>query len=168
MNFLISSSAQVWRTNPIGCWTNHNSSKKERHYGNAFLTVTTEVTDQIKTDQNSDQRGSVLEGLNLIRRNMDSRLKPEIDDEEEDDERPPRLMTTESQAFSETPAVVDPPSSRVSFVCQRCLQPLTIDPSFSSMNEHVTAELSLPISPVPPLPAAAESALASRAPEMDR
>lgn len=98
---------------------------------------------------------------------MDSRLKPEIDDEEEDDERPPRLMTTESQAFSETPGgVVDPPSSRVSFVCQRCLQPLTIDPSFSSMNEHVTAELSLPISPVPPLPAG--SALASKAPEMDR
>ena len=104
---------------------------------------------------------------------MDSRLKSEIDEEDEEEDRPPRLMTTEaSQPFTDTP-VRDPAegglnpqgSSRVSFVCQRCLQPLTIDPSFSSMNEHVTAELSLPISPVP-LPA--ESALASRASEMDR
>ena len=57
-------------------------------------------------------------------------------------------------------------SSRVSFVCQRCLQPLTIDQSFGSMNEHVNAELTLPISPVPPAPV--ESHLTSKAPEMDR
>jgi len=56
--------------------------------------------------------------------------------------------------------------SRVSFVCQRCLQPLTIDQSFGSMNEHVNAELTLPISPVPPAPV--ESHLTSKAPEMDR
>ena len=104
---------------------------------------------------------------------MDSRLEPDIDDEE--DERPPRLMTTDSsQPFSGGSAMdladgVDrnpQGSSRVSFVCQKCLQPLTIDPSFSSMNEHVTAELSLPISPVPLVPT--ESDMASRASEMDR
>ena len=37
--------------------------------------------------------------------------------------------------------------SRISFVCQRCLQPLRIDPSFYSMNEHTLAELTLPICP---------------------
>jgi beclin 1 len=38
---------------------------------------------------------------------------------------------------------------KVSFVCQRCLQPLRIDPSFYSMSEHTLAELSLPLSPAP-------------------
>ena len=38
---------------------------------------------------------------------------------------------------------------RVSFVCQRCLQPLRIDPSFYSISEHALAELSLPLSPAP-------------------
>ena len=37
----------------------------------------------------------------------------------------------------------------ISFVCQRCLQPLKINPSFYSMNEHTLAELSLPMSPAP-------------------
>ena len=37
----------------------------------------------------------------------------------------------------------------ISFVCQRCLQPLRIDPSFYSMSEHTLAELSLPLSPAP-------------------
>ena len=35
--------------------------------------------------------------------------------------------------------------SKISFVCQRCLQPIRIDPSFYSMNEHVQAELTLPL-----------------------
>lgn len=30
----------------------------------------------------------------------------------------------------------------ISFVCQRCLQPLTIDPSFNNISEHRLAELS--------------------------
>lgn len=38
---------------------------------------------------------------------------------------------------------------KVSFVCQRCLQPLRIDKSFSSLTEHTLAELSLPLSPAP-------------------
>ena len=38
---------------------------------------------------------------------------------------------------------------RVSFVCQRCLQPLRIDPSFYSMSEHTYAELSLNFLPAP-------------------
>merc|ERR1712099_191573 len=38
---------------------------------------------------------------------------------------------------------------RISFVCQRCLQPLRIDPSFYSISEHTLAELSLPLSPAP-------------------
>ncbi|XP_073987028.1 beclin-1-like Atg6 isoform X2 [Rhodnius prolixus] len=33
----------------------------------------------------------------------------------------------------------------VSFFCQRCLQPLKLDSSFSSLGEHTLAELSLPI-----------------------
>lgn len=33
----------------------------------------------------------------------------------------------------------------VHFVCQRCLQPLKLDPSFSTLGEHKLAELSLPI-----------------------
>ena len=37
----------------------------------------------------------------------------------------------------------------ISFVCQRCLQPLRINPSFYSMNEHTLADLSLPMSPAP-------------------
>ena len=39
--------------------------------------------------------------------------------------------------------------SKVSFVCQRCLQPLRIDPSFYSMSEHTYAELSLNFLPAP-------------------
>ena len=35
--------------------------------------------------------------------------------------------------------------SKISFVCQRCLQPIRIDSSFYSMNEHVQAELTLPL-----------------------
>ena len=35
--------------------------------------------------------------------------------------------------------------SKISFVCQRCLQPIRIDASFYSMNEHVQAELTLPL-----------------------
>lgn len=38
-------------------------------------------------------------------------------------------------------------ANRVSFVCQRCLQPLRIHPSFYAMDEHTLAELSLPICP---------------------
>ncbi len=38
---------------------------------------------------------------------------------------------------------------KISFVCQRCLQPLIIDPSFVSINEHTMAELSLALSPAP-------------------
>ena len=37
----------------------------------------------------------------------------------------------------------------ISFVCQRCLQPLRINPTFYSMNEHTLADLSLPMSPAP-------------------
>ena len=40
-------------------------------------------------------------------------------------------------------------NNRVSFVCQRCLSPLQIDPSFYTMNEHTLAELRLTISPTP-------------------
>ncbi len=40
-------------------------------------------------------------------------------------------------------------AEKISFVCQRCLQPLRIDPSFYSMSEHTLAELSLPLSPAP-------------------
>ena len=35
--------------------------------------------------------------------------------------------------------------TKISFVCQRCLQPIRIDPSFYSMNEHVQAEFTLPL-----------------------
>ena len=35
--------------------------------------------------------------------------------------------------------------SKISFVCQRCLQPIRINTSFYSMNEHVQAELTLPL-----------------------
>ena len=37
----------------------------------------------------------------------------------------------------------------VHFACQRCLQPLRIDPGFYSLNEHQYAELTLPIAPCP-------------------
>lgn len=46
----------------------------------------------------------------------------------------------------------------ISFVCQRCLQPLRINPSFYSMSEHTIAELSLPLSPAPEINLQAESA----------
>lgn len=45
----------------------------------------------------------------------------------------------------------------VSFVCQRCLQPLKINPSFYSMNEHTLAELRLPLSPAPEINLESES-----------
>lgn len=32
--------------------------------------------------------------------------------------------------------------SNVSFACQRCLQPLRLDPSFYHLGEHTLAELS--------------------------
>ncbi|XP_014219117.1 beclin-1-like protein [Copidosoma floridanum] len=35
--------------------------------------------------------------------------------------------------------------TNVNFVCQRCLQPLKLDPSFNHLGEHTLAELSLPI-----------------------
>ncbi|XP_067007749.1 beclin-1-like protein [Anabrus simplex] len=41
------------------------------------------------------------------------------------------------------------PKCSVSFVCQRCLQPLKLDPSFNSLGEHTLAELSLPIHAAP-------------------
>ena len=34
-------------------------------------------------------------------------------------------------------------SSKAAFVCQRCLQPLTLDPSFYALNEHALAEMRL-------------------------
>ena len=46
-------------------------------------------------------------------------------------------------------AVMENEPERISFVCQRCLQPLRIDPSFYSISEHTLAELSLPLSPAP-------------------
>lgn len=46
-------------------------------------------------------------------------------------------------------AVMENELERISFVCQRCLQPLRIDPSFYSISEHTLAELSLPLSPAP-------------------
>ncbi|XP_049834061.1 beclin-1-like protein [Schistocerca gregaria] len=45
-------------------------------------------------------------------------------------------------------AMVEPKCS-VSFVCQRCLQPVKLDSSFNSLGEHTLAELSLPIQPAP-------------------
>jgi len=45
--------------------------------------------------------------------------------------------------------MADTEAERVSFVCQRCLQPLRIDPSFYSMSEHTYAELSLNFLPAP-------------------
>ncbi|XP_033217113.1 beclin-1-like protein isoform X1 [Belonocnema kinseyi] len=35
--------------------------------------------------------------------------------------------------------------TNVNFACQRCLQPLRLDPSFNHLGEHTLAELSLPI-----------------------
>jgi len=40
-------------------------------------------------------------------------------------------------------------SSKISYVCQRCLQPLRLDSSLHCLDEHTLAELSLPISPTP-------------------
>ena len=36
---------------------------------------------------------------------------------------------------------------RIHFLCQRCQQPLRLDSSLFSMDEHTMAQLSLPISP---------------------
>lgn len=47
------------------------------------------------------------------------------------------------------PELANAEEENVSFVCQRCLQPLKINPSFYSMNEHTMAELRLPMSPAP-------------------
>lgn len=44
-----------------------------------------------------------------------------------------------------SPSVATSTSPRVSFVCQRCLQPLRIDNSFKKLNEHSAAEIKLPI-----------------------
>jgi hypothetical protein len=44
---------------------------------------------------------------------------------------------------------IEPPPFLFSFVCQRCLQPLKINPSFYSMTEHTEAELKLPLSTAP-------------------
>ncbi len=38
---------------------------------------------------------------------------------------------------------------RVNYLCQRCQQPLRLDPSLLSLDEHTLAELSLPITPTP-------------------
>ena len=35
--------------------------------------------------------------------------------------------------------------TKISFVCQRCLQPIRVEASFYSMNEHDKAELTLPL-----------------------
>lgn len=54
-----------------------------------------------------------------------------------------KKQTTRSVKMAE----VEP--ERVSFVCQRCLMPLRIDPTFYSMSEHTYAELSLNFLPAP-------------------
>ncbi|XP_063231199.1 beclin-1-like protein isoform X1 [Bacillus rossius redtenbacheri] len=41
------------------------------------------------------------------------------------------------------------PKTSVSFVCQRCLQPLKLDSSFGNLGEHTLAELALPIHSTP-------------------
>ena len=51
---------------------------------------------------------------------------------------------------------------RIHFLCQRCQQPLRLDSSLFSMDEHTMAQLSLPISPAP------EVDLASQAASLDR
>lgn len=38
---------------------------------------------------------------------------------------------------------------RVKYLCQRCQQPLRLEPSLLSLDEHTLAELSLPITPTP-------------------
>ena len=51
---------------------------------------------------------------------------------------------------------------RIHFPCQRCQQPLRLDSSLFSMDEHTMAQLSLPISPAP------EVDLSSQAASLDR
>ena len=51
---------------------------------------------------------------------------------------------------------------RIHFLCQRCQQPLRLDSSLFSMDEHTMAQLSLPISPAP------EVDLSSQAASLDR
>ncbi|KAG8228117.1 hypothetical protein J437_LFUL000119 [Ladona fulva] len=41
------------------------------------------------------------------------------------------------------------PKITVNFLCQRCLQPLKLDPAFSNLDQHTLNELSLPIYPAP-------------------
>jgi len=38
---------------------------------------------------------------------------------------------------------------RIEYLCQRCQQPLRLDPSLYSIDEHTLAELALPVSPAP-------------------
>lgn len=38
--------------------------------------------------------------------------------------------------------MTDTGKASVSFACQRCLQPLTLDDSFNYLGEHILAELS--------------------------
>ena len=40
-------------------------------------------------------------------------------------------------------------NARVNYLCQRCQQPLRLDSSLLSLDEHTLAELSLPITPTP-------------------
>lgn len=54
------------------------------------------------------------------------------------------------------------PKTSVSFVCQRCLQPLKLDSTFGKLGEHTLAELSLPIHAAP------EVDLESQAGSLDR
>ncbi|XP_043473752.1 beclin-1-like protein [Leptopilina heterotoma] len=42
---------------------------------------------------------------------------------------------------------MDVVKTNINFTCQRCLQPLRLDPSFNQLGEHTLAELSLPIQP---------------------
>jgi len=39
--------------------------------------------------------------------------------------------------------------ARIEYLCQRCQQPLKLDPSLYSIDEHTLAELALPVSPAP-------------------
>ncbi|XP_071447356.1 beclin-1-like protein [Hetaerina americana] len=41
------------------------------------------------------------------------------------------------------------PKITVNFLCQRCLQPLKLDPAFGNLDQHTLNELSLPIYPAP-------------------
>jgi len=51
---------------------------------------------------------------------------------------------------------------KIEYLCQRCQQPLRLDPSLSSIDEHTLAELALPISPAPDLDLLAQAASLDR------